>query len=94
MANKEQAEELRQNIWKDYNNGLDSKELADRYGVSRSYVYSVISVRKGSSDPELKRLIDELEGTKRSLEKFIEENKKLKEENDLYKKLLIKLADK
>ena len=87
------TEELKNNIWKDYCNGVNTLDIAKKYQISRSYVYQVISVRKGSSDPDMKRLVDELESTKRSLEKFIEENKKLKEENELYKKLLIKLSD-
>lgn len=87
------SEELKEQIWKDYCNGVSTLDIAKKYQISRSYVYQVISVRKGSSDPDMKRLVDELESTKRSLEKLIEENKKLKEENELYKKLLIKLSD-
>lgn len=96
MISKETSEMTKKQIVDYYKKGMSTKDIASELEISRSYVYAVLDKEKvkTAEDPDMKRLVDELESTKRSLEKFIEENKKLKEENDLYKKLLIKLTDK
>lgn len=85
--------QLKENIWKDYSGGLSTIEIAEKYNISRSYCYQVISAKKGESDPELEKYIKMVETLKRDCERLTQENRKLLEEVELYKKLLIKLAD-
>lgn len=88
-----EGKQLKELIWRDYSNGLGTLEIAEKYNVSRSYCYQVISAKKSASDPELEKYIKLVETYKRDCERLSEENKKLKEEVELYKKLLTKLAD-
>ena len=87
MATKEQAEELRQNIWKDYNNGLNSREIADKYDVSRSYIYSIIAQMKGKDAPTEQILLDRITVLEKQL---YEKTIKIQElEEDLRRKNLM-----
>lgn len=87
------TEELKENIWKDYNNGVNTLDISKKYGISRSYCYQVISVKKGRGDNTEKILMDRIEVLEKQLADKTNEIHKLKEETELYKKLLIKLTD-
>lgn len=54
------SEELKEQIWLDYNNGISTIDISKRYDVSRSYCYQVISSKKGKGDDTVKILMDKI----------------------------------
>lgn len=93
MISKETSEMTKKQIVDYYKKGMSTKDIASELEISRSYVYAVLDKEKikTDEDSELRRVVNELEGTKRSLEKFVEENKKLEEENTRLKRIIDRL---
>ena len=85
--------QLKDLIWKDYCDGLSTIDLSKKYDVSRSYCYQVIAVKKGKDGNTEKILMDKITVLEKQLGEKTMEIQRLREEVELYKKLLIKLAD-
>ena len=88
------SKQLKDYIWKDYCDGVSTIELSKKYGISRSYCYQVINGMKGKSNENELALSKRITTMEKIIDQKDEEIQKLKEEVDLYKKLLSKLADK
>ena len=88
------SKQLKKLIWKDYCDGISTLDLSKKYGISRSYCYQVINGMKGKSNEKELALSERITVMEKIIDQKDLEIQKLKEEVELYKKLLTKLADK
>lgn len=87
------SKQLKNHIWKDYCDGVSTIELSKKYGISRSYCYQVINGMKGNSNEKELALRERITVMEKIIDQKDVEIQRLKEEVELYKKLLTKLTD-